>query len=769
MRSVHVLPWTLSLAAMSCTPSGDDPVDTDRDAAQAAFTPIEAYDPLAWVDPKIGTGGVGAEVASVSPGASWPNGMTLVGADTSDKSGFMAPFYVCAGYHDSYDHLRAVSLVHPHGMGVVDGGAVPFVARDGWDPADVDPILPVLRFDKQTEEATAGRWAGDLPDEGVAIEAVATERGAHMVFRFDEGTEPVVELDLGHLLPGNELGASHVTRGEAGAFSGEHRVRGSYSKRFGGARVHFAGQFDPAPSGGGVWTGPDNITPDGTEASGEGEVTPGAWWTFPAGTREVHLRVAVSYTDVDGAKRNLEAELGTVDIAARQAEVEQAWRDRLSSVRVRGGTDRQRRVFHSAMYRSLLMPSRQDDVDGRYRGVDQAIHTTDHPYYSDFSLWDTFRTVHPWYLLAWPSLQADMDRSLLRMTRDGGSLPRWPKEHGYTGGMIGTPAIQVLAESWHKGVLSGELADEAIAVAIKAATTPQPDAGRRSLTTWTTAGGWIPIESGGGAVSHALEYAWSDAALASWLRAVGRETEADTLAAQANNWRNHWDPVSGFLIGRFADGAFRPEIQPYVWSDDYVEGNAWHYVWMVPWDVPGLIDVQHGGDRKAFVDRLDAYWQRVFVEEDDLVPDDDYWHGNEPVMTNAFLASLAGAPDLTADASRWILEHRYDDTPEKGLDGNDDAGTLAAWATWSAIGLFPIAGFPDLVVGSPVFERVEIDRGGDDVVIVAPGASEAARYVGAATLDGAPLTRASLRQDELVGAELVLTMSEERGGWQVED
>lgn len=758
----------LPLCVVACT-AGGDPADTDSDAPDGSVAPITPYDPLAYVDPFIATGGEGAEVASITPAAGTPNGMTLVGPDTATASGGMLPFYHCAGYHYLDDHVRAFSMVHASGIGIVDQGAVPFLPRNGWDPSDTDPKRPLLRFSHDEEEASAGRYAVRLLDEGVHVEIVATPRGGHVVFRFDEGTDPVVELDLGHTLPDVELRASRVEKGAAGAFSGEHRIGGGYSRRFGGSRTFYAGQFDPAPVGGGVWNDPAAPEDGGTVA--EGDTPIGAWWTFPAGTREVHMRLAVSYVDEDGARANLAAELPDVDVAARRAEAEAAWRGRLGGVRVRGGTERERRIFHTSLYRSLLMPMRQDDVDGRYRSLGDDLKTTDHPYYSNLSLWDTFRTVHPWYLLAWPDLQADLDRTLLRMTRDGGSLPRWPMTHGYTGGMVGTPAIQVLAESWHKGVLRDPaLVDEAVAVSVRAASEDQDRAGRRAVAEWTGDLGWIPIESGGGGVSHALEYAWSDAALARWLDALGRGEEAARFAAQARNWRNHFDPAVGFNVGRFRDGRFRGAIDPIVWTDDYVEGNAWHYLWMIPWSVQEIIDTHHAGDRGAFLARVQQYWRDVYKEGEtiDLFPDDFYWHGNEPVMTTAFLPSLAGDPDTTADAARWILANRYDDTPQKGLDGNDDAGTLSAWALWASIGLFPVAGTPDLAVASPWFERVEIDRAGETLVIRAPGASDAARYVQSATLGAGALSRSVVDHGALIEAgELVLRMGETPVSWQV--
>jgi predicted alpha-1,2-mannosidase len=489
------------------------------------------------------------------------------------------------------------------------------------------------------------------------------------------------------------------------------------------------------------------------------------WVAFAPGTTEVRMRLAVSYVDPEGAWANLREEHPDYDAEARLAEVEAAWRGLLSRVRVAGGTEDERVAFHTALYHSLIMPTRFTDVDGRYRGVDQAVHTADFDYLTDLSLWDTFRTLHPLWLLAWPEHQRSAIRSLIRMGEDGGALARWPLGHGYTGGMVGTPAQQVMAESYLKG-LDGWDAEAAFDLAWPASIGPQVAASRGGVGEYVELG-YVPVEDGGGSVSRTLEYAWSDHAMARWAEAMGREEEAAVAWTLADNWQGVWSDEWDFFIGRRRDGSFTwEEDVRFDWRSEYVEGNAWHYVWMMPQDVAGLIEVQHGGDRAAFLDRYRTYWQDVADEPDDGLPDDFYWHGNEPVMHYAFLGSLAGAPDLTADAARWVLANRYDATP-LGLDGNDDSGTLSAWYALAAMGLFPVSGTEVYAVASPLFERSEIDReDGSMLVIRAPGASAAGRYVQRAWLGSEPLDRASLTHAEWVQAgEVILELGPERGAW----
>ena len=428
------------------------------------------------------------------------------------------------------------------------------------------------------------------------------------------------------------------------------------------------------------------------------------------------------------------------------------------------GSDEHKALFHTAQYHAMLMPSLNQDVDGRYRTHADAIGEVDFNYYSAFSLWDTFRTQHSWLIWLHPERQIAMNKSLIRMTDDGGSLPRWPLAHGYTSGMVGTPAQQVLAESHLKG-LEGWGSEEFFDAAMAASLAPQANAGRHGVATYVD-DGYVSWEAGGSPAALTLEYAWSDASMALWAEDLGRDEDAAVLRDLSGNWANTWDPVSGFFLGRYADGTFTELLNPFAWIDDFVEGNAWHYVWMVPYDVPGMIDLQHDGDVDAWEQRYADYWQGVYAEENDIVPDDWYWHGNEPDIHYAFLGSLMDRHTLSAEASRWVMANRYD-LESNGLDGNDDGGTLSAWYLFASIGMFPVAGTPTWALGSPVFERVELDRAdGSTLVIRAPGADLDHPYVRSAMVDGVAFEHAHTDHNTVTSAsEITFEMTAERGSW----
>jgi len=609
-------------------------------------------------------------------------------------------------------------------------------------------------FANETEWAGAGTYGVELLDDGTIVDIAATRHGAHHRYRFAPGSEPVVVFDLAHTLGDISIDAANISIDPAsGDITGYQLLNGSYSGRFGGLQTHFVATFDPAPNATGTWSDPVSPNAGGTTASG---VSTGGWVGFPAGTETVHVRVALSYVDSEGAWANHDEETPDFDFDARVAEVEDAWREALGSVRVRGGTLAERRSFHTAGYHARLMPSLFVDVDGRYRGIDGEVHTADFDYYTDFSLWDTFRTQHPWLVLVDPDTQTDMLRSLVRMTEDGGSVPRWPLGHGYTGGMVGTPADQVFAGSYLKGITDGWDVEAAFAASVDHAYNPQANAGRGSVREYVNLG-FVSVESEGGSTSKTLEYAWSDYALADWAAALGSHEEAG-LRQLSTHWANTWDPALQFMHGRHADGSFAELESDMDWDSSFVEGNAWHYLWYVPFDIDGMIDVQHGGDRQAFLTRLADYWDEVYAEEDDFLPDDWYWHGNEPVMHYAALGSLAGEHRLTAESSRWILANRYNDTDE-GLDGNDDGGTLSAWYLFQSIGLYPVAGTSTYALSSPIFERTEIDGPNGMTVIEAPGTSSDRVHVSGVTVDGEAHSGWTIQHHELHGAHLVFEMA----------
>jgi predicted alpha-1,2-mannosidase len=333
-------------------------------------------------------------------------------------------------------------------------------------------------------------------------------------------------------------------------------------------------------------------------------------------------------------------------------------------------------------------------------------------------MWDTFRTTHPWFLLAFPDQQRDMARSLVAMGEQGGAMPRWPLANSYTGGMVGTPAAQILAETALKGI-SGWDQEAAFALLFRHATGPMPQASRDGIERYLDHH-FLPMDFVNASTSKALEYAWNDHALALWAEQLGEAEQAARLREQSGWWRNSYDPVQGFFTGRNADGSFRQDLNPDRWLSEYVEGNAWHYRWGVPQQFEAMVGLQYGGEMDAFLADFAVYWAKVVAEPDDLLADTYYWHGNEPDLHYAWLPALAGDRAASIAAVRHIMSSRYSSEPD-GLDGNDDAGTLSSWYLFAALGFYPIAGTTTYALAEPIFERIEIDRGEQTLVIMRRG------------------------------------------------
>lgn len=725
--------------------------------------PVAAEAPLTqYVDPFVGTGGLGFSVGSTFPSPQLPYGMARPGPDTTLEAGAI-DFAHCSGYSYADDLIRGFSQVRPHGMGVPDYGAVGLMPTVGMSEAKTTQEGYRSAFSHDTEEASPGYYAVTLDDTDVRVEITATERVGLYRATFPADSDAVMLVDIGHFSATNEVIDGEVTVDpDAHEVYGFAHFVGSYSSRFGGMPVYFVARFSRPFASYGVWK--DGVLNDaGTTETG---AHTGAYLHFDT-TSDAAVSVAfgLSFVDLAGARANLDAEAADVDFDAARTAADQAWQDTLSVVQVEGRDETDFRRFYTALYHALLMPTRADDVDGRYRGLDGMVHPGGgFGYYTDFSLWDTFRTQHPMLVLLYPDFQRDFLKSLLAMANDGGYVPRWPLGIGYTGGMVGESADVVFADSWVKGVRDFDLRaayDKLRLTAMDPTPPGAPYGGRGGLTEYETLG-YMPIEAGGSSASRTLEYAYDDFAMAELADALGETADHDDFAARAANWQNLYDPATGYLIGRHDDGTFA-SVQVLNWEDYYAEGNAMQYTWYVPHDLPGLAGAM--GGRDALLTRLEDMFEMSEIETPTPAPRNYYWHGNEPDIHASYIFSALDQPSGTARWARWIYDTQYGDGPA-GLPGNDDAGTLSAWLVFTALGVFPIAGTDVYLIGSPVFTRAVLHLEGGDLEITAPDASGDHIYVTGARLDGTELTRARVHHAELAGGgHLEFDMATAPSGW----
>lgn len=727
--------------------------------------------PLPAVDVFVGTGGDGFGVGSAIPGASMPYGMVKLSPDTSANSGAQVQWSHCGGY--AYDDLLIVgfSHTHMHGIGVPGYGSVLFMPSVGFDPEGIVKNRFRETYHKDSEVALPGYYGVTLAESSIGVELTAGLRtGVHRwTWPADTqaGTgapEAVLNIDLAYA-----IGDGEGLAGEIEVLSAERRVRGwthTDSDHGGDFIVWFDAVFDHDVVDYGTWAGLE-VSPGVATTTAEATAV-GGWLVFDiAGDPTVLAQVGISYTGAGGAERNRQDEAVTSFEEAR-LRAQRAWQERLERIDVRGGAPAEQRMFYSALYHVYQHPTLATDTDGSYRGFDDQVHNDGRPYYTDFSLWDTYRTLHPLLILLEPADSADMAQSLVTMADQWGGLPRWPLATSDSGSMIGTSADVVLAESYIKGVQGfdvegawGYMWDHALGPVC---------CGSRSGVEEYLSVGYVPSDLTGGSVSKTQEYAWDDWALSNLAAALGKTSEADALWEQSRTIGELWDPSVGFFRGRLSDGSWDPSFAPTRWEDYYTEGNAWQHLWLSP-HTDLLSEIMGGREEmlatlEEFFDLTRQDWERS--ELGLWMPLPFYWHGNEPDIHAPYLFAAAGRPHLTQKWVRWIMDTFYDLGP-KGLAGNDDAGTLSAWYVFSALGFYPWAGSDLYYVGTPAFELATVRLPGGDLVVRATG-PDRGHYVQSVTLNGAPLEVAWFTHADIVnGGTLEFALGAEPSDWGSQD
>lgn len=717
----------------------------------------------AQVDPFIATGGVPWMCGHDTPAATMPFGMVRLAPDTQslfvderclNRSGYFYGDREIIGF----SHTRLI------GADAKEGGVFRVFPTTGERAAEMRQKDRFTPFSHADEVAFPGYYAVRLPREGVLAELTASTRvGVHR-YTFDDSSAHLL-VDVSSALGGKSADSSVRVLKEAREIEGQNTIRGSFSGRYDGLTVYFAGRFSQPFQSVGTWSG-EQFTPDTSTASGD-EVGVDLGFTLSPGT-PVELRLAISYVSVANARLNLDAEAGTISFEDLVAAARDAWEARLNLIKVTGGTEREQRIFNTALYRAFQMPTIFTDVNSDYRGFDKEVHKAGgFTYYTDFSLWDSFRTVHPLYNLIARREQRDMMMSLVDMAKLGGCLPRWPSGCGYTNCMFGTPADVAVSEAYLKGVRDFDI-EAAYATMRQTALEGKPAwskfAGREGLE-WYLQYNYLPSDLMSDAVSATLEYSWCDTALANLAKELGRAEDAATFAAHSKNYRNLWNPASTFFEPRDAAGNFSTRIKPtllsYVdfdreFTEDYVEGSAMQWRFAVPYDAEGLVGLFPS--KEIFVEELETFFEKSTQGVGKWNPGGWYWHGNEPYIHSAYLFNAAGRPDLTQKWVRWVMERKYDDR-YYGLDGNDDGGTLSAWYVLSAMGFYPLAGTTTYFLGSPLFERMEINLGDATLTVVAENNSPENVYVQSVSLNGTPLTGTSFTHDQIAkGGELHFVM-----------
>jgi len=631
------------------------------------------------VNPFIGTGGHGHNF----PGACVPNGLVQLSPDTR-PDGYM-DWDGCGGYHYSDSLIYGFSHTHLSGTGVADLCDVLIMPYGTTTDAATLPAVLSSNFDHDKEEAYAGYYNVYLHDARVNAEMTTTQRvGVHR-YSFNQDAEAHLRINLTHRdkLLGSSL---HLLNGNE--VVGERRST-SWARD---QRLYFCMRFNAAAAD-------VAYSVSGTDTV---EVTLG----FGRMMKPLLVKVGISAVSIDGARRNLEAEVPHWDFDLVRKQAEDAWNAKLNKIHVKGGTKEQQRAFYTALYHTYVAPYIFNDVDGQYRGMDGQVHKADHNVYTVFSLWDTFRALHPLMTVLEPDMVRDWIKTFLLHYQQGGRLPVWELWGNETDCMIGYHSVSVIADAYAKGIrdFDTKLALEAMVASA--------EADHFGLKAYRERG-YISSEDEPESVSRTLEYAYDDWCIARFAEMIGNDEVAQRFYARSRNWQNLFDPETRFFRAR-RNGGFAQPFDPYEVNFHFTEANAWQYGFFVPHDMDRFMQLT--GGPSGLAGKLDA----LFTAKENTTGRDQsditgligqYAHGNEPSHNFAYLYNLSDRPLSTDVFTRRIMQNFYTDKPD-GLIGNEDCGQMSAWLVMSAMGIYPICpGDPSYTIGWPLFDEATIDLG----------------------------------------------------------
>ena len=694
-----------------------------------------------WVNPFIGTSNFGA----CNPGAVMPNGMMSVSPfnvmgsslNTWDKDSrwWSTPYVEENSYFTGFSHVNL------SGVGCPELGSLLTMPTTG--PVQVDYHLYGTEY--KDEVAHPGYYAVELLS-GITAEATATLRTSLERYTFPGG-EGNILLNLGEGLT-NESGAT-VRRVSATEVEGSKLMGTFCYNRNAVFPIYFVLRVSKEPDSAGYWK---KQRPMSAEAAWDADAGKyklygsyaremsgddiGCWFHYDnlAPGEKVTVQMGVSFVSVENARKNLEAEQPAPDFDAIRSRADATWADHLGRVKVEGGTDDERTVFYTALYHTLLHPNVLNDVNGEYPLMEYGAPAADggvghvepgHNRYTVFSLWDTYRNVHQLMTLLWPDKQTDMVRSMIGQYREWGWMPKWELYGRETWTMEGDPAICVIADTWLRGLRDYDI-QTAYEAFLKSADTPGASNRMRPDVDPYIAQGYVPLNffsadfSGDNSVSHALEYYVADYALSCLAKDLGHSEDAERFLARSLGYRHYYDPEYKCLRPRYTDGSFLTPFDPEDGADfsnapGFHEGSAWNYTFAVPHDVKGYAALM--GGTKAFVSNL----QHVFDEG-------LYDPANEPDIVYPYLFSrFKGYEKRTWEAVEKILRNHYKNAPD-GIPGNDDTGTMSAWAVFSMLGLYPdCPADPSFTLTRPTFTKAQVTLPDGKVLTVSRHAAKASR------------------------------------------
>ena len=682
-----------------------------------------------YVNQYVGTGGHGHTFM----GANVPFGLVQLGPTEPTRG-----WDWCSGYYYDDDELIGFGHMHLSGTGIGCLGDVAFLPVKDFKQTST-------RFKHEAEKVHPGYYSVQLTDPNVLVELTATERCGFHRYTFKDGAKAQLALDLSQCIGWDKLNDCLLTQESTTRLTGFRRSNGWAADR----RIYFSIDFSQP------------VTVHRLDSMERVVVS------VADNTKPLLVKVALSPVSIDKAKLNMQAEMAGWDFDATVKAADDAWNRELARIQIQTNDQTKKRVFYTAMYHLMTSCSKFNDVDREYRGADGKVHKADFTNYTTLSLWDTYRAAHPLMTVAFPEMQRDFAQTFLNIYKQQGRLPVWHLMGSETDCMVGNPGAIVLADLTMKGFVEDkELALEALKA------TQMKDI--RSLGLLKKHG-YIPwnLEPENETVAKALEYCAADDGVAKVAKLLGKVDDYEYFFNRSRSYKKYYDPETRFLRAVGTDGKFRLPFNPFFAehrTNDYTEGNAWQYTFLVPHDVKGLI--QLFGSDKAFMSKLDSLF---FVEGwagDNASPDmsgmtGQYAHGNEPSHHVIYMYNYAGRPDKAAPLLRKMLNEMYLDQPD-GLSGNEDVGQMSAWYILSSVGLYqvdPVGG--RFVIGSPLFDKATVSVGaGKTFTVVAKNNSDRNIYVQSARLNGKALKNSYIDFNDIRhGGTLELVMGPKPSKW----
>ncbi len=702
-----------------------------------------------YVDPFIGTGGHG----HTYPGATMPFGMVQLSPDTRKDS-----WDGSSGYHYSDQTIMGFSHTHLSGTGVGDYGDIRLMPTVGdliLEPGFEENPSTGYRsgFSHENEQAQAGYYQVWLTDYKLNVELTASERVGFHRYTFPKSDSSHILIDLFEGVTSDLVLDAHLKIENDSTISGYRRTKGWANDQ----RVYFYAVFSKPFKRYGIVHN-DKLQPMQTFAEG-GKIV--AWVDFTTEDKEVVLvKVGISAVDTEGAKQNINAEIPHWDFEKQRKSAREAWNQQLEKIIVDGDSEKDKTIFYTALYHTMLAPNLYSDVDGRYRAHDLEVYTSESKAYTVFSLWDTFRALHPLFNIIEPTRSTEMIKHMLDIYEKGGLLPVWELAANETQCMIGYHSVPVIVDAWRTGIrdFDSQLALQAM---VKSAT--QPLHGLDAYQQY----GFIPADHESESVSKTLEYAYDDWCIAEFAKSLGNNQLADSFYLRAQYYKNLYDQETRFFRGR-QNGGFIDPFDPAQVNFMLTEANSWQYNFFVPQDVEGHISLM--GGEESYTQMLDSLFRgktaltgRKQADITGLIG--QYAHGNEPSHHMAYLYNFVGQPYKTQELIHQIMDELYHAAPD-GLSGNEDCGQMSAWYVFSAMGFYPVTpGSGTYIIGVPRFENAEMQlENGSVFQVKAKGLSNENRYIQEVWLNGNPYQKSYISFEDIAsGGLLEFRMGPESG------